>query len=89
MLHYTEGFSFDKNSLTHKITIAPKNQMPSLPKELNFDQNIAKRVIDGYFDHQMLSSLQSFFVKIQEENAMTQAFTACVLAEFFSSAFLS
>lgn len=82
LYHYTEGFCFDIASKIDTIDIKNKQKIISLPKENIFDQTIAKRVIDQYFDHQMLSSLQSFFVKIKEDKSMIKPFSACILAEF-------
>ena len=80
MLHYTEGFAFDDSCIVDHLDIKPKKRSIDLPEISKVDQKDIARVIDSYFDHEMLMSLKELF--LEEDLKLQKAKAALLLAEF-------
>lgn len=78
--HFTLGFSFDESLKISSLNVKGKTKDLTLPKEKKVDQGEVKKLIDLYFDHSMLQSLEQLFK--EEDYQKQKAWILALLAEF-------
>lgn len=82
LVHYTKGLSFEGAKIVNEIVVRAKGRDIDLPKEISYECNTIKKVIDRYFDHNMLASVADFLKKAAQKSFHQEALAACLLAEF-------